>query len=447
MEIFAIFFSKMDSLVSTTQAQLGTLVSGLLIMEVIWFAFDIFKGKIQDVNGIMWKTLAVCMTLFICANIVDISNIFLNTFLNLTSKIVNLKNVDIHNPILSGWKALLSFWDSLLKITKTLFDEVIQLPSGNVVRNPNFHTINKLYPKGEPFLMIPSLRLLVVGGIYLIVGLVLSLVLIYGYIIFYIALIEYRLILIMASIFILFTIWQPTKFLAQNVMSAIWANIIKIFTLNFIILISVSVFSNHIIKQMNGSSLIDSSGNIKAGLFIKVIMECVILGICFYMLITKAPQIANGFLSGQTSLNTLSFGKFLGTSLAVGLTGAASVKGGGKAIGNAVGSAINAFKDAKNLTGSTKKALSEALSSGGKSLGGQTLKGLKTVTNAAMTGSLGNYNREMLNSMKGGVRNSFNQGKADGSENYHKRIHDKQGALNKRGKKHLEMGLSNTMKK
>lgn len=441
--------NSFDTLYFHMQTTAGTLIRALLILEIIWFGFSLIQGKVEKATDVVWKFFTLVCVLFTCTYLRQISGMFLNEATDFFEKVAALggstTNFNFSNPLKSGAETVVAFlnmgWDACM----SLFDETLDLrtkefPKNFSEDNPN---VTKIKIVGIPEILVPSFLAILLMVLLLIATLGFVALLLYMFVVYFVALLEYNLVILLGTFFMLFTLWQPTKFMGEKVMSNIFANIVKIITLHLVMIFTFLIVQEGVINKFgNGAFYNSKTGVIMSSAVFLFLIEIVIIGIVAYMLITKAPAIANGFLMGTTSMNAMSFGKIASMAIGAAVTGAVGAKalsgamgkGAGQAAGG-LGSAIGQISSASKM-GGAKEGLKQA--------GKQVLKGgLSAAGGAAQAAGAGIKkigSATGINPILSSAKIGWDLGKAKtggfggGEEKYGKTLREKDGKLNEKGK-------------
>ena len=151
------------------------------------------------------------------------------------------------------------------------------------------------------------------------------------------AVIEYYLVVTLASVLIPFGISSHTKFIAEKAIGAAIAVSVKLMVLSFIM-----GLAQPLIGQMHFTG----SGDITLNQMISMLLVC---GLLAYVVL-RAPAVAADFLSGSPSLNAGAIGQSMVSGMSSFVGAAAGAKAGGSAIYDKVSEKMSAASETLRKT-------------------------------------------------------------------------------------------------
>ena len=151
------------------------------------------------------------------------------------------------------------------------------------------------------------------------------------------AVIEYYLVVTLASVLIPFGISSHTKFIAEKAIGAAIAVSVKLMVLSFIM-----GLAQPLIGQMHFTG----SGDITLNQMISMLLVC---GLLAYVVL-RAPAVAADFLSGSPSLNAGAIGQSMVSGVSSFVGAAAGAKAGGSAIYDKVSQKMSAASETLRKT-------------------------------------------------------------------------------------------------
>ena len=179
-----------------------------------------------------------------------------------------------------------------------------------------------------------------------------------------VAIIEYYLVVTLASCLIPFGMSQHTKFLAEKAIGAAVAVSVKLMVLSFVIALIQPVF---------GQIHFSGTGEVQMNEALAMCLVCVLLAI----LVWRAPGFAADLLAASPSLSAGAVGQHVTNAISTGAT----VIGGTVAGGMAASKMINAARSGAAPVGGAR--------GGGAPSGGNAREALRTIASAVSTGVRG----------------------------------------------------------
>lgn len=451
MGSFKEVLESFESITVSVQHSLGYAVRGLLLLEIIWVGYHFLFGKGGSGKEIAWKTLSLIALLFVGTYLRSISNAILHGLIDITNVAVSgalhtSNYINYNDPLKSGLETISNLWTRVMDVATNLFNPILQVEGingGMPFDNPNITQV----PLIDVYL--PSVATLIAWLLYVIFGLFFMLLITYTYCLYYVQLLVYNVVLVMGVVLIIFQLWQPTKWISDKVFSAILANILMIFTFNIIMGISLQIINLTILNDNGLSTLLDKDGVINLVGIGKMILTMLIVGMVTYMLVKKAPEIGNGFITGTAPTAGLNLGAFMASAVGAGAATAGLGLMAAKSGGNIVGNIRSAASEGKNMSGSKLEGIKAGLAAGGSSLASHLKSAPASagmmIAAAAGAGRNGVYGT--LGNIAGmvGKTGGYKTGKAQGSEHLMNKTHNEDGTLNQRGEKLAQMNIKNNV--
>ena len=453
MGTFRDILDSFDTITLSVQNSLGLAVRGLLILEIIWVGYHIMFGKGGSGREIAWKTLSVIALLFVGTYLRPISNEILHGLIDVAniavSGAMNTANyIDYNDPLSSGVETISNLWKSILDVASNLFNKELQVDginNGMEFENPNVNVFSLL---GKEF-VFPSISTVIAWLLYIIFGLFFMLLIVYTYCIYYVQMLIYNVVLVMGVVLIIFQLWQPTKWISDKVFSAILANILMIFTFNLIMGIALYIISMTILGDSGMRMLLNEDGVINMAGLGSMIVTMLIVGITIYLLIKRAPEIGNGFITGTAPTAGLNLGTFMaqavGAGTAVGGLGLMAAKAGA----NIAGNARQGYAEGKTMSGSKWEGVKSGLLAGADSVKSH-LKNAPAATGMMIAAAAGAGHNGVFSTASNvagmvGRTGGYKAGLAQGSEHHMNRTHNQDGSLNQTGERLGQMNVMNNV--
>lgn len=332
----------------------------IIILEIAYLGYMVAVGKMAKANEIVLKLLSMCIIIFVVASLPKIAEEGRLSVSKVAEKIIERNsdgksNVDFNpdNPFSSA----MSLIKDLLDVTWRTTEEYIVSGASDTKGLGVFETIsvtieNAISQAGRWF----------IATVIRIVNLGFIMIILYSVLFYFVALLEYYVILTLSSVFIAFYYFQHTKFIADGCFKAILGQVIKVGTLHLILGITFALVKITTIRSMEDGMMSISNNGFVGG--ITIILTQVILAFAIYMIIQSAPGLATSFITGSPgAMNPKEFSSFAAKGVALAT--------GGAAIGATVGRAANDHRTAANIG---KGAFQAASQIGGASAGKQAQK-------------------------------------------------------------------------
>lgn len=428
---FQNFYGSVVNMVSVT----ATLC---VIAEIAYVGIMIATGKFTQPNEMIIKMISIGFTLFLCSHLLQFGEIMRYSLEGIANQFISkaLNNASIKINMASPWSA---GWTMIQEFIKNLFEMTErygEVASESLIKETGGSILSTLNP--ARFLNLIAIGVL--KWFMRIVGFLFVIVIVYSMIYYYMALLEYYFIVLLSAIFLVFSLFQHTKFISEKCLSSVFSHVVKIGVLRIILGVAFLIVNNGVIGAIeNAIKSQEASGNWSFGGGFLVVLSQIILGGAIYYLVNNGSQIASNFVTGGVSTNGLSLGTFAakaaGAAAVGGLWAASKGVSAAKSIGNGAAKAAGEAQAAHTASGGSKAT---AIGAGLKSLGGSMAKG---AANAATFGVAGK-----MASLGSAVKSSLSQNKQEGFNKYAGSLtqkgQDGQLTLSKKGEKNVNTAIN-----
>lgn len=395
------FYYSIVSIVSAT-------ATACVILEIAYIGIMMAMGKFTQPNEMIVKMISIGFTLFLCSHLLTFSEAMRASLEAIANKFISQSvghsvSISMENPWSAGWTMIKDFVANLWEITNNYSDQSLA----------EYGTpIAKLHPKFLGFAIVVG----IVKWFIRILGLLFILVIVYCMILYYMALLEYYFIVLLASIFLVFGLFQHTKFISEKCIASVFSHLVKVGVMRIILgvcfmIINITLINKikEILGKGSGTAVLDGA--------IELILGMLILGAAVYYLVQNGPSLASAFVTGGVSTNGLNLMQFAAKSAGLATAGAMLAASKGAALAKSgvsnVGSIAGAASAAKTASGGSNAAAAKA---GALKALGVGAKGVAGAVNLASGGTIGagvraatRVGSALKNSYSGGKEKAFNK--------------------------------------
>ena len=393
----------------------GATASACIILEVAYIGIMMGLGKFTQTNEMIIKMLSVGFTLFLCSHLLVFSEAMRFSLESIADRFIARAiddaslRISMEEPWKAGWTMIQGFVEQLWELTAQYSEKTYEkLTDGG-----------GLFSSVSPRTLFNMILVSIVKWFIRIIGLLFIIVIIYCLILYYMALLEYYFIVLLASIFLVFGLFQHTKFISEKCISSVFSHLVKVGVMRIILGVCFLIINETLLTRIR--EILDETtgktGEIFSGA-LSLILGMLILGAAIYYLVQNGPQIASNFVTGGVSTNGLNLMQFAAKSAGLATAGAmlAASKGAaiGKSAASAAGSVHGAASAAYSASGGSKAA---ALKAGaGKALSAGA-KGALGAANLA-TGGIASAGARAAGRIGSSLKNSYSGGKETGANQF-----------------------------
>lgn len=415
MEMVATLIVSFQNFYYSVVKIVGATATACVILEVAYIGIMMALGKFNQTNEMIIKMLSIGFTLFLCSHLLVFSDAMRFSLEaisdNFISRAISDSSISISmdEPWQAGWTMIKGFVNNLWELTAQYSDKTYEkLTDGGGI-------LSSLSPKVFFNMILVS----IVKWFIRIIGLLFIIVIIYCLILYYMALLEYYFIVLLASIFLVFGLFQHTKFISEKCISSVFAHLVKVGVMRIILGVCFLIINETLLNRIK--EILDETtgktGEIFSGA-LSLILGMLILGAAIYYLVQNGPSLASAFITGGVSTNGLNLMQFAAKSAGLATAGAmlAASKGAALAKSGAsnAGAVAGAASAAKTASGGSKAA---AIGAGAKAALGVAGKAALGAANLASGGTIGAGVRAATRAGSA-LNQSFKTGKTGGENKF-----------------------------